>query len=104
MIPILVIMNVIAAVLPVVGLIRLAVKARRELERSIPDPSAGRIAVTRGDGSHAIFSTQDLARAALGARDAPLSSWRSVRIDLGLVGTGILLGAVANIWSLFLAS
>ena len=105
MIPALVTLNVLSALLPLIGLARLSIAARAELRRAQEaerdaEAQAPRIATGRGD-SLQFIRMSDLTAAARSAAEAPSRAWANVRLDLALVGTGILLGAVANTWSLF---
>ncbi len=79
----------LAALLPIIGLARLLWRAQRAV-------SAAEAAETRG-------FTWDEVDAMFGDRvSAPRSARASVLWDIGLVGTGLVAGAVASIASLFL--
>ena len=88
----LVVLNVLAAVLPAWGLIRLLVRATRQL-REIRALTA-----ERGYGHVSYDDVKEFFGPDLQHRTR--GEVRELWIDLALVGGGLALGAVANIWSL----
>jgi hypothetical protein len=89
-IALLVTLNVLAAVLPAWGLIRLLVRARGHLRE---------IDVAIDERGYSYLSFDDVtAMAKRDVREKPRGEVRELWLDLGLVGGGLILGAVANIW------
>lgn len=93
MIPVLIALNVLAAVLPAAGIVRLLIRARwslRQVEARVAERGHG--VPTLGDLN--LLIPNDI-------RDAARREVREVWCDVALVGGGLALGAVANIWGLF---
>ena len=89
MIALLVTLNVLAAVLPARGLIRLLVRARGHLRE---------IDVAVDERGYSYLSFDDVTgMAKRDVRERPRGEVRELWLDLGLVGGGLILGAVANI-------
>jgi hypothetical protein len=98
---------IVSALLPLVGLLRLAVKARAELstQKAVDvavTSSPLNFAVTQPDGSVSMTDARHLVGAAVAAQRAPRATWKQIRLDLYLIGGGLVLNAVASVWSLFL--
>lgn len=96
---------VLAAVLPMTGLARLArgvyYSFRDETAEISKHPATGGgIHIGSPEGGTRI-STADFVASTAGAAAKPLREWRKVRGDLYFVGGGLLCGAVASIWSLY---
>lgn len=81
---------VLAACLPIAGFGRLLWRVQTRLT------AAERLVAERGHR----FTYQDIAD--MDIRDAPRQERSALVWDIALVGTGLILGAAASIWSLFL--
>lgn len=101
---VLVAMNVLAAGLPLVGLGRLAFRARAEMRRAqlAEEEMLAQGAEPRETLPNGLRGARlaDLSELAINQANRPWLDWKAVRVDLALVGGGILLGAIANVWSL----
>ena len=96
---IVIVLIVLGGVLPLLGLGRVALRARSNL------PKADRISAVEqmAEGQlSGLYPVEPLIRAAHMTDSAPILEWSRVRWDLGLVGGGILCGAIGSIWSIFL--
>lgn len=94
---------VLAALLPLAGLTRVAWRARDAYitKRDAPEVKGPGIMMTIG-GKPTLMRGVDIASASDAAAAAPYLGWQQVKWDISLVGGGIVSGAVASIWSLFL--
>lgn len=92
-------MIVFGGVLPLIGLGRVAVRARRDLPRE--DERVASDYIREGEES-GLFDIEPMKRAAQMTDRAPLLAWTQVRWDLGLIGGGIVLGTAGSAWSVFL--
>lgn len=102
---VLVIMNSAAAVLPSVGLFRIARRAWGTLREAVADESLGQgpaIHMTTPDGRESTVGWGEMLRGFQAASTGPRAGWKEARLDVLLVGGGIVLGSAASIWSLFL--
>ncbi|WP_157156206.1 hypothetical protein [Diaminobutyricimonas sp. LJ205] len=92
----------LSAVLPIAGLIRLALAARAEYTGSLQssDDQGPRIAVGSAGFTRTI-RVADISRAAAESARRPAHRWKQVKRDLFLVGAGLLFGALGGIFSLF---
>jgi hypothetical protein len=99
----LVVLNVVAVALPLIGLTKLAFRARRAYKEALERPRSreANIAISRGE-SIEMFSVSDLTRVGRAAVAQPFEAWKSVRWDFLFIGVGVVAGGVANVWSLFL--
>ncbi|MCU1525912.1 MAG: hypothetical protein JWO18_2806 [Microbacteriaceae bacterium] len=90
--------------LPVAGLIRLAVGARRAVKaaKSPAENQSGPMIATGSPGNIQRFSVANVTSAAQSAASAPFESWRAVVRDLIFIGLGVVASGVASILSLFL--
>lgn len=98
-------LNVLAGLLPLAGLGRLALRARREVERAEVAEAKALAAGAKPrmllpDGS-LTPRVSDYTAAGVASANAPWLAWRSVRWDIALVGGGIILGTIANTVALF---
>lgn len=86
-------LNVLSAVLPILAILRL-------LRRAFQDASARRAQIAeRGDEKQLTFGDLDVLIARLAGE--PFERVSAVLWDVGLIGAGVVIGATANIWSLF---
>jgi hypothetical protein len=96
---IVVILIVLGAALPLIGLGRVALRARRNLPKTDHLSAVEQLEEGQRTG---LYPVEPLARAAHMTDTAPILEWSRVRWDLGLVGGGVLCGAIASVWAVFL--
>lgn len=94
---------VLSALLPLLGLARVARRARSNFveKRDAPPVQGPNIAMDFG-GQTMMMRGPDMFAASEAAASAPVLGWQQVKWDLGLIGGGIVCATVASILSLFL--
>ena len=96
---IVIVLIVFGGVLPLLGLGRVALRARHNLSKTPEVSALQQIEEGRRTG---LFRVEPFARAAHMADIAPVLEWSRVRWDLSLVGGGVICGTIGSIWAVFL--
>lgn len=87
----------VGGILPLIGLVRVAVRARRNRPQAERIPATVAVEEGRQTGLYPIYPYN---RAAVMADEAPLLEWKNIKWDLGLVGGGIVSGTIGGLLSL----
>jgi hypothetical protein len=99
------VLYLVGGLLPTIGLVRVALRARRDVRavttRSA-EPPGPRIAISDGRGGRTLFDASAMGRAGAHHERAPFLAWTQVRWDIALIGGGVVLTAAASAWSLYL--
>lgn len=96
---IVVILIILGGALPLLGLGRVARRAKRNL------PGADRVSAVdqMEEGNQTgLYPMGPFVRAAQMTDTAPILEWSRVRWDLAFVGGGVLCGATGSVWAVFL--
>lgn len=94
-----IILLTLGGLLPLAGLFRLALKARKNLKESNLKSVEERLAEGSSSGFYDIDLLADPAKSI--AR-SPILEWEKIRWDILLVGSGIASATAGSIWSIFL--
>lgn len=89
----------LGCVLPLIGLVRVTLRARRNLPKADQASVEEQLKEGQQTGLYPVIPFANSARA---TADAPILEWDKVRWDLGLVGGGIIFGSIGSAWSVFL--
>lgn len=86
----------LGGLLPVIGLARLAVRARRRL----PKGGERRMVDYMEEGTRTgTFDIEPMLQSARRIDEEPILAWAQIRWDLALVGGGVLCSTIGSIWS-----
>lgn len=96
---IVIILIVPGGVLPLFGLVRVALRARRNLPRT---GEVSALELVEEGNRTGLYPVEPFVRAAHMVDIAPVLEWSRVRWDIGLLGGGVVCGTTGSIWAVFL--
>jgi hypothetical protein len=98
---------VVAALLPIAGLLRLAIGTYKSVEEASSEiqkhaDNRKNFIHIRGRDGGTMISAADFVGGLNKASSRPVREWQKVKLDLWLVSSGLVCGTVASVWSLFI--